>query len=112
MSASCLMASPGIGFEDLIETRVSDDFVLVHRAANGFGNFRKADAAIDESIDRDFVGGIQDGGKSAANFAGFASELESGKAFGIRLFESETAEPGEIGLDAVARRTVGIRQRI
>ena len=37
------MAGPGIGGEDLVEGWVFDDFVGVHGALDGFGNFREGD---------------------------------------------------------------------
>ena len=106
------MAGPGIGFENLIERGMGDNLVLVHRAANALGNLRKVDAAVDEGFNGDFVGGIEYGGKGTADFARFARELERGETFGIWFFESEAAEFGEIGLDAITRRAVWIGEGV
>jgi len=106
------MAGPGVGIEDLVEGGMGDNFVFVHCAADGLGNLREVDAAIDEGINGNFVGGVKDCGKCAADFAGFAGELEGWETFGIRFFEGEAAEFREIGLDASAWRSVGIGQRV
>src|SRR6266581_1058063 len=57
-SAGCLMAGPGVGFEDLIEGGMRDDLVLVHRAADGFGDLQNVDAAVDEGFNGNFIRGV------------------------------------------------------
>ena len=106
------MTGPGVGFEDLIERGMGDDLVLVHRAADGLGNLREVDSAVDEGVNGDLVGGVEYGGKGTADFARFARELERGETFGIWFFESEAAEFGKIGLDAITRRTVWIGEGV
>src|SRR5256885_807095 len=93
------MVGLGIGFEDLIECGMGDDFVFVHGAAHSFGDLWKIDVAINEGIDGDFVGGVQHGGKSVVDFISLSRKLESWEMFGIGFFESKIVEFGEIGLD-------------
>ena len=112
MSAGCLIAGPRIGFENLLERGMAHNLMCVHGSPDVFGNLGKVYAAIDEGFDGDFVGGVQNGGKCATDFAGFASELKGGEAFKIRFFESEAAELGEVGLDAIARSALGISKRV
>jgi len=106
------MAGPGIGFENLIERGMGENLVSIHRAANALGNLRKVNAAVDEGFDGNFVCGVEDGGKGAADFPGFARELEGGKTFRIGFFEREAAEFGEIGLDAITWRAVWIGESV
>ena len=106
------MAGPRISFENLVERRMRDDFVLVHCAADALGNLREVDAAINEGVNSNFVSGIEHGGECAADFAGFAGELKRRETLGIWFFESEAAELGKVGLDAITGRAVGIGEGV
>ena len=76
ISTTRLISGPAISFENLIECRMRDDVVLVHRAADSLRNLREIDATVDESFNGNFVGGVENGGERAADFAGFARELK------------------------------------
>ena len=106
------MAGPGVGFEDLIERRLGNDLVLVHRPADGFRNLREVDATVHECFNSNFIRGVKDCGKSAADLAGFAGEFERGETFGIRFFEGKAAEFGEICLDASTGSAIRIGERV
>ncbi len=86
--------------------------VAFHDAGNVFADLREVEAALDESADGNFVGGVEDGGKGAADFAGAAGETQGGETNFIRLFEGELAELGEAGLDALAWLAFGIGQGV
>src|SRR3954470_211251 len=73
--AGSFMAGPGIRFENLIERGMGHNLVVIHCAANTVGNLWKVNPAIDEGFNSNFVGGVEYGGKSAADFAGFARKL-------------------------------------
>ena len=87
---------PGVRLQNLLQRRVRNDFVRVHRAPDGFGDLREIDFAIHERFDRDFVGGVQYRRQRAADLPCPARQFNRRKPFHVRLFKGQAAEFGEI----------------
>ena len=71
-----LLTRPGVGRQNLVEGRVRDVAMRLQSTADGLGNLREVDAAIDEGINGDFVGRIKNRWKCATDFASITGELE------------------------------------
>ncbi len=65
-------------------------------AVDGFPDGREGAETGEESIDGDFVGGVEDGGVGTAGCAGVAREVQGGEVGVTWRFEFEFCEGGEV----------------
>jgi hypothetical protein len=67
----------------------------------------KLDLAVEEGIDGDFVGGVEDGWECAADGAGVAGEVEGGEIVRAGGFEVQGTDLGEVERLQIVRDAVG-----
>ncbi len=84
-----------------------NDLMRGHDALDGLPDAGEGDLAIEEGIDGDFVGGVEDGGKRAADGAGVAGEVEGREIIHAGGFEVQGADLGEIERLQIVRDAVG-----
>lgn len=83
-----------------------DDLMRVHDAFHQLPDAWEGDFAIQESIDGDFVGGVEYGGQRAADGSGVMGEIDGGKVIHARCFEVQGTDLGEVERLEIVRHAV------
>ena len=90
------LSRPSIGFQRVIETRHIPMCMRVHCVTDDFGDFEKANAAIEERVDGDFVGCIHGGGHSASDPKRLVREVKTGEAIMVGHAERQLANCSQV----------------
>src|SRR5665213_4464407 len=77
------LAGSGVEFQHRAEARGGGGAHLVDHHLDHRGNIEEADAALQERLDRDLVGGAQNGGGATAGLQGFPRQSQRGEAVGV-----------------------------
>src|SRR5207249_9592148 len=92
---------PRVCGQDLVESRMLDHLVTVHRSANSFRNLRDVNAAAQKLLDSYFVRSVEHGRQRPANLACSTCQVQSGEPVEIGLFKGQAAQLCEIGLHSL-----------